>query len=108
IALRYAGLWPVVSKKTVCPIGTIADPNEAAIEAWDEKDNKALVMILSSVHTDLTMFVATCDTSPAAWDHLASRFDRNTGNTSILLFRSLTNLRYKDGDDLRVHLDGFH
>ncbi|KAF2727492.1 hypothetical protein EJ04DRAFT_399507, partial [Polyplosphaeria fusca] len=106
IALRYAGLWPVVPKKTVRPIGTIADPNEAAIEAWDEKDNKALVMILSSVHTDLIMSVAMCDTSPAAWEH--RRFDRDTGNTSVLLFRSLTNLRYKDGDDLRVHLDEFH
>ncbi|KAH5707484.1 hypothetical protein HBI18_248510 [Parastagonospora nodorum] len=54
------------------------------------------------------MSIASCDTSPEAWEHLGSRFDRDTGNASITLFRSLTNLRYADGDDLRLHLDEFH
>lgn len=102
IAFRYAGIWPILSGKKPRPISNL-DADE-----WDEGDNKALVMLLSSVHNDLTMSVASCDTSPEAWKHLANRFDRDTGNASILLFRSLTNLRYRDGDDLRIHLDEFH
>ncbi|KAH5051059.1 hypothetical protein HBI81_244100 [Parastagonospora nodorum] len=54
------------------------------------------------------MSVASYDTSPEAWNHLGSRFDRDTGNTSIILFKSLTNLRYADGDELRLHLNEFH
>ncbi|KAF2241446.1 hypothetical protein BU26DRAFT_388663, partial [Trematosphaeria pertusa] len=52
--------------------------------------------------------VASCDTLLRAWEHLANRFDRDTGNTSILLFQSLTNLRYRDGGDLKLHLDKFY
>jgi hypothetical protein len=111
VAFRYAGLWPIVSKKKARPTAA----NDTAVvnlgqaqETWDQDDNKALVMLLSAVHNDLTMSITGCDTSPQAWEYLANRFDRDTGNTAILLFRSLTNLRYRDGDDLRLHLDEFH
>jgi hypothetical protein len=33
---------------------------------------------------------------------------RDTGNSSIHLFRALTFIRYHDGDDLMSHLDSFH
>ena len=102
IALKYAGLWLIVSGKSPRP----TDITEAMV--WDENDNKALVMILSSVHTDLTMTVATADTSPRAWNVLAERFDRDTGHLAIHLFRALTNIRHKDGEDLRNHVDNFH
>lgn len=117
IAFRYAGLWPIISKKKTRPTPLTAGTGvtdaavvtrETAIDDWDKKDTQALVMILSSVHNDLTQQVADCETSAAAWDYLSSRFDRDTGQSSILLFRSLTNLRYRDGDDLRLHLDEFH
>ncbi|KAH3957096.1 hypothetical protein HBH51_231200 [Parastagonospora nodorum] len=111
VALRYAGLWPIVSGKKTKPAATVgpgAEAREELIDKWDADDNKAMVMLLSSVHNDLTMSIASCDTSPEAWKHLSSRFDRDTGNASITLFRSLTNLRYADGDDLRLHLDEFH
>jgi hypothetical protein len=65
-------------------------------------------MLISSVYSDLTMSVTSCDTAIEAWTHLAGRFDRDTGNMSIALLRSLTNLRYNDVDDLRLRLDEFH
>ncbi|OAG06548.1 uncharacterized protein CC84DRAFT_1092099, partial [Paraphaeosphaeria sporulosa] len=102
VAFRYAGLWPIISKKKSRPAAL------AAIDAWDADDTKALIMILSSVHNDLTQQVADCETSPTAWDYLTSRFDRDTGQSSIMLFHSLTNLWYRDGDNLRLHLDEFH
>ncbi|KAF1834271.1 hypothetical protein BDW02DRAFT_476139, partial [Decorospora gaudefroyi] len=74
----------------------------------DANNNKALVMLISAVYNDLTMSVTSCDTATEAWTHLAGRFDRDTGNMSIALFRSLTNLRYNDGDDLWLYLDEFH
>ncbi|KAH9859231.1 hypothetical protein J1614_012247 [Plenodomus biglobosus] len=39
--------------------------------------------------------------------HLSDRFDRDTGNTSIILFQTLTNLLCHDSDDLQQHLDEF-
>ncbi|KAH4354511.1 hypothetical protein HBH99_249140 [Parastagonospora nodorum] len=111
VALRYAGLWLIVSSKKTKPAavaGPGAEAREKPIDKWDADDNKAMVMLLSSVHNDLTMSIASCDTSPEAWKHLGSRFDRDTGIASITLFRSRTNLRYADGDDPRLHLDEFH
>ncbi|KAF1926159.1 uncharacterized protein M421DRAFT_68308, partial [Didymella exigua CBS 183.55] len=67
---------------------------------WDANDNKALVMLILAVHNDLTMSVTSCDTAIEAWTHLAGRFNQDTGNMSIALFRSLTNLRYNNSNDL--------
>ncbi|KAF2818696.1 hypothetical protein CC86DRAFT_243490, partial [Ophiobolus disseminans] len=103
IAFCYAELWPLVGSKTKQPT---MEGN--AQDTWDANDNKALVMLISAVHSDLTMSVTSCNMSPEAWAHLTGRFDRDTGNMSIALFRSLTNLRYKDGNNLRLHLDEFH
>jgi hypothetical protein len=103
IAFRYAELWPIFSGKTKRPDTAGNTQND-----WDANDNKALVMLISAVHSNLTMSVTSCDTATEAWAHLAGRFDRDTGNMSIALFRSLTNLRYNDGDDLRLHLNEFH
>ena len=98
LALKYAGLWPTVSKATIA----VTDDD------YEEKDTRALVMLLSSVHTDLTMTVTTCESSNKAWVYLRERFDRDTGNVAIHSFRALTNLRYHDGEDLKHHLDNFH
>ncbi|KAL2395076.1 Retrovirus-related Pol polyprotein from transposon TNT 1-94 [Exophiala dermatitidis] len=100
LAFRYAKLWDVVSGKK-----TRTEENQ---EQWEEDDTKALVMLLSAVHTDLTLTVTGYDTSAKAWAALAERFDRDTGNSTIYLFRNITTLRYKDGDDLQKHLDEFH
>ncbi|OWP03540.1 hypothetical protein B2J93_7558 [Marssonina coronariae] len=80
VAFRYAGLWPIVSGKKSRPAtiaGDGAPAAEALIDVWEADDNKAMVMLLSSVHNDLTISVASCDTSPQAWKHLGSRFDRD-------------------------------
>ncbi|KAF2800024.1 hypothetical protein K505DRAFT_229653 [Melanomma pulvis-pyrius CBS 109.77] len=104
--LRCAGLWPLVSKKKPRPTPP-ADADE-----WDNDDKKAIIMLLTSLHNNLTISAASCnnsaDTATDAWVHLASRFDCNTSNTSIYMFRPLTNLRYYDEDDLWNHLEDFH
>lgn len=69
VALRYAGIWSIVSKKKTRPA-----TNELADE-WDKDNNKTMVMLLSAVHNDLTMSVASCDTLANAWVHLANRFE---------------------------------
>ncbi|KAF2726831.1 hypothetical protein EJ04DRAFT_452557, partial [Polyplosphaeria fusca] len=102
VAFRYLELWDIISKKNVRPNDLIA-----AAE-WRKLDNRALVMILSSIHTDHHTAVSNTISSAAAWDYLSNRYDRDTGNTTISLFRTLINLRYKDGGDLCAHLDNFH
>ena len=106
IDFRYAGLWPLISKRRTRPAATAI--GSEARDAWDVDDNKAMFMIISSVRNDLTLAIVSCETAPAAWDYLTSRFDRDRDNLSIVLFRDLILLRYKDDDDLRLHLDRFH
>lgn len=65
-------------------------------------------MLLTSVHEDLTLSITSCESAAKAWDFLAGKFDRDTGNTAVHLFRLLTNLRYRDGDDLRQYIDEFN
>ena len=42
-----------------------------------------------------------------AWDDLSNRFFRDTRNSTIYIFRILTGLRYKEGNNLIQHLDIF-
>ena len=103
ITFKHAELWNIISGKNPRPS---ADGD--AQDAWEKKDNDAMVMLLSSVHQDHTTSVATCETSQKAWKYLSERFDRDTSGAAIHLFRSLANLRYKDGENLRTHVDDFH
>ena len=67
-----------------------------------------MVMLLSAVHEDHIQLVATADTPATAWKSLADTYDRDTGHSTIRLFRSLTTLRYRDGKNLRQHINEFH
>lgn len=101
-AFRYAGLLNMI-EGTKSRLSAIP----ADQEAWDHADDQAFVMLLSAVHNDLSSKITSCETSAAAWKELSDRFDRDTGNATIYLFRMLTSLRYEDGDDLHLHLDAF-
>ena len=105
VAFRYYGLLKLVLGKESKPN---ASAGSEAQDDWDKRDNQALMMLLSTVDTDVLTLISVFPTSAEAWMALQGRFDRDTGNSSILLFRSLTSLRYQDGDDLRHHLDEFH
>ncbi|KAF2762390.1 hypothetical protein EJ05DRAFT_425160, partial [Pseudovirgaria hyperparasitica] len=86
IAFKYAQLWPVVSGRIIRPFGAGITELHADVLDWDAKDNKAMIMLLSSIHQDLVIGLTSCDTAAAAWTYLSSRFDRDTGNSSIHLF----------------------
>lgn len=81
--------------------------DSAAQDIWDKEDDQAFVMLLSAIHTDLSAKITSCETAATAWKSLAERFDRDTGNATIYLFRALTSLRHEDGTDLQAHLDAF-
>lgn len=102
IAFRYAKLMDIID-------GTKARPTVLGEErtAWEDNNNKAMVMIMSAIHGDLIPTVTAYETAQRAWQSLQERFDRDTGNSTIYLFRTLTNLRYQDGDDLSAHVDLF-
>ncbi|KAH8722569.1 hypothetical protein GQ44DRAFT_729447 [Phaeosphaeriaceae sp. PMI808] len=102
IALKYSELYELVSG------GSDKATTREATKQRDVLNNKALVMLISSVSKDLTITVITCETAAAAWARLAEQFDRNTSNLTIYQFRSLTSLRYVDGDDLKLHINTFH
>lgn len=53
------------------------------------------------------MSVAAHETAVEALSHPASRFDRDTGNKTILPFRALDKLRNYAREDLKQHLDDF-
>ncbi|KAF1952618.1 hypothetical protein CC80DRAFT_552116 [Byssothecium circinans] len=80
-----------MSKKKPC-LAPPAANGDTAVAAWDTDDSKAMVMLLSSVHDDLTMSIASCDTSPAAWEHFANRFDRGTATLPDTMDTIIDNL----------------
>lgn len=111
IAFKYAELWNIVSNATARPVaGPSATAEETArVAQLSKDDNKALVMIMSAVHTDLVMLVTTASSSNQAWMTLQDRFDRDTAHSTIQQFRQLTTMRYReDSNDLANHLDNFH
>src|ERR1700761_6616705 len=95
IALKHAGVHDCIKNKRITDLD-------------ETKDTQAMMMILTSVHSDHQAAITQCVDAYDAWKYLSDRFDRDTGNNYIYLFRSLTNLRYKDGDDLQRHVDDFH
>ncbi|KAF2241466.1 hypothetical protein BU26DRAFT_440810, partial [Trematosphaeria pertusa] len=101
IAFKYAELWDVIN-------GTEKRATRSDTKAFDAQDTKAMVMLLSSIDKDLTMMVTSCESAAGAWAYLAEQFDRDTGNLTIYQFRSLTSLRYRDGEDLKLHTNTFH
>lgn len=103
LALEFADLEGIITGKLLKP-----EPNSPDFPEWKMKNTKARVMLMAAVHNDLTILVSTAKTAAEAWSNLSGRFDRDTGNNSVYLFRSLTNLRYRDGEDLRAHTDEFH
>lgn len=107
VAFKYAGLWTLVSGSRRRPTPDVST-TAGTQEQWDTDDSKALVMLMSSVDSDLIIAVTTSDNAASAWTYLANRFDRDTSNHSIAMFKTLTSLRYTDGADLREHLDEFH
>jgi transposase InsO family protein len=101
----WRSAWTIAFKHAGVYKNAIANDCHVDDEA---KDTQALVMILSSVHSDHTVTIANCASAHEAWNHLKERFDRDTGNSTIYQFRALTSLRYQDGEDLQKHLDDFH
>ena len=102
LAFKYNGLWPWMTGKNARPLAGME-----AQDAWDEEDNRAQVMILSSIHNDFTMAVASCKNAAEAWKYLTERFDRDTSRSSLMMFRAVTSVRYQDGEDLNNHIDEF-
>ncbi|EHK42624.1 hypothetical protein TRIATDRAFT_320006 [Trichoderma atroviride IMI 206040] len=62
-------------------LSTPATPEEIAqITQWSKEDNKAMVMIMSAVHTDIVMLVTTAASAYQAW----KTFTLNKGFTYYL------------------------
>ena len=101
LTLSYAGLWTLVN-------GSRQTKSTDGDDDWDEDNTRALVMLMGSVQPDITSMVTSHENAAEAWSYLVKRFDRDTGDVAIHLFRSITNLRYHDGEDLRQHVDTFH
>jgi gag-polypeptide of LTR copia-type len=102
VALKHAGVWQITAG--LKPKPTEGEP----LEEWEEIDTTVKVLLISAVHKDLTPSITNCNTAADAWKYLGDRFDRDTGGITIYLFRALTNLRHKDGECLRTHIEEFH
>jgi hypothetical protein len=115
MVFQYAKVWDVVSDGKA-PAVTAATPAPAALSAqiaqYEKDDMKAMLMLISAVHSDLVSLVATASSAHQAWATLKARFrrdtDRDTAPSIIRQFRQLTSLRYDMNDNLVQHLDTFH
>lgn len=92
-AFRYAGLGDVID-------GTKARLNAAAVEertAYDRQDDQAMVMLLSSVSTELTSKIVTAPSAHEAWKSLADQSPFSTRHD---------HRRWRCSTDRRWHRNG--
>jgi hypothetical protein len=76
--------------------------------ASETKDTQTIVMLISALHSDRHPTV-TALTLPLTRGSIYPIDSTETlATVRSFVFRSLTSLRHKDGDDLQRHLDDFH
>ncbi|KAF2083847.1 hypothetical protein K490DRAFT_69376 [Saccharata proteae CBS 121410] len=74
LVLKSGDLFKHVSGESLKP----PDPGESQ-DAWDLVDTEARLVLLTSVHSDHTLRITTCDTAAESWKRFANRYDRDTG-----------------------------
>jgi transposase InsO family protein len=101
--LRKEKVWDVVNGTEVKPeapeTSTSKSSNSAAdpVEAWNEKDEKALTTICLALSDSELVHVETSTTSAEAWKRLADVHETDALPRKMLLWRQLYSSKFQEG-----------
>eukprot|EP00794_Sanderia_malayensis_P003880 gene3880-4423_t len=98
--LKAKQLWKIVSGEE------IPDPawNQRALLNFQERKQKAFTTIVMAVEPALLYLVTTTEGPKAAWDALATQFERNTLSNRIFLKKKYFRMEMQEGESLQIHL----
>lgn len=114
--MRYSGVWFLIegygSDATATQPGmprptlTTTTPNNAAeIASWDEKNDKALGMIMMYVAANLKHHVTDKFTALAAWTTLKEEYEKPGAVGAFIAFQKLFNAALSDRSALGPQID---
>jgi transposase InsO family protein len=124
--LMQLGLWRIVSGAAQRPTPLLvtvkaeskdeASPSpllyrdekeRKAVEAWEEKDEKAKATIIFAMRKDLRDIVTTTMTSKELWDAIKKKFDKQSLSDAEHTFNTMLSTRYTDGESMTAHINVF-
>ena len=77
-------------------------------EEWKKLDRKAKSTIQSCVSNSVLLIVSGKATAKALWDKLGTLYQSKSLVNKLFLRKKMYNLRMKDGDSLKEHLNTFN
>lgn len=98
VYLAGHGYWGVVDGSSTRP----TTQNEAAI--WDEKDNKAMYVIMHGVERDLRRHLINCTSAKEMWDKLLSIHEQKCEMSVDLALEKFCSYRMKEDDTIANHV----
>jgi hypothetical protein len=124
--LMQLGLWRIVSGAAQRPTPLLvtvkaeskdeASPSpplyrdekeRKAVEAWEEKDEKAKATIIFAIRKDLRDVVTTEMTSKELWDAIKKKFGKQSLTDAEHTFNTMLSARYTDGESMTAHINLF-
>ena len=93
MALVKDGLWSIVSGTETAPASTEAEKYAKFVSRRD----KALAIIVLSVHPSLLYLLEDPEDPVAVWKKLSDQFQKKSWANKLSLRRRLNNLRLKEG-----------
>ena len=82
--------------------------NSAECKTWNLGNKQVRGALLGAVDESLRTIIIDHQTAKEAWEHLKSRFDRETSSSTISLLKAITSLSLKEGDDIPEFLTIFN
>jgi transposase InsO family protein len=125
--LMQLGLWRIVNgtatrpallteeSKDMVPLSALTDGSalrdeaqrRKAVEAWEEKDEKAKATIIFAMRKDLRDIVATDMTSKQLWEAIRNKFSKQSLTDAEHTFNTMLSTRYTDGESMTAHINVF-
>ena len=100
MALVKDGLWSIVSGTETAPASTEAEKYAKFVSRRD----KALAIIVLSVHPSLLYLLGDPEDPVAVWKKLSDQFQKKSWANKLSLRRRLNNLRLKEGNSMSSHI----
>ena len=111
--LRYNGVWFLIEgygstadrKVDGTARPTPTSTNADAVAAWDEKNDKALGVILLYTAANIKHHIANCYTALEAWKKLKDEYEKPGAVGAFVAFQQLFNTVLSDSTSLGPQLD---
>jgi len=90
--------WVIVSGPEVKPVSPQA--TDAAIQDWEQRENKAKVLLQMTVKDNIIPHIRECKTSKETWDTLKILYEMKTTNRILYLKSKLLSIKMEENESV--------